>query len=164
MWSRRALILGALAVAACGFQPAYAPGGPGTRLQGQVRAADPRTSDDYAFLRQIEDRLGAPAAPRYDLAYTLRIASVGQAITSDDVTTRYSLNGTAAYTLTDAATGAVTRINHSGAKGSGCLVSIPAVNNSESPGRNGNNSPDSMKTTTRRPGRMAEPKGPEPDR
>lgn len=107
MWSRRLALTAVLALAACGFQPVYGPGGAGTRLQGQVRVADPRTADDYAFLRRLTERLGPEEAVRYELAYALRIASVGQAITPDEVTTRYSLNGTAAYTLTDAGTGAV---------------------------------------------------------
>ena len=107
MWSRRATLAAACALAACGFQPVYGPDGAGTRLQGQVRVADPRTVDDYAFLRRLTERLGPEQAVRYDLGYRLQIASVGQAITPDEVTTRYSLNGTATYTLTDAATGAV---------------------------------------------------------
>ena len=95
------------AVPACGFQPVYGPGGAGTKLQGRVRIADPKTRDDYAFLRRLTERLGPAQSPGYDLAYTLRIASVGQGITPDEVTTRYSLNGTAAFTLTDSATDAV---------------------------------------------------------
>jgi len=107
MWSRRLTLLSGLALAACGFEPVYGPGGAGTRLQGQVRVADPRTADDYAFLRRLTERLGPEEAVRYELAYALRIATVAQAITPDEVTTRYSLNGTAAYALTDTATGAV---------------------------------------------------------
>ena len=107
MWSRRLALTTVLTLAACGFEPVYGPGGAGTRLQGQVRVADPRTADDYAFLRRMTERLGPEETARYDLGYRLQIASVGQAITPDEVTTRYSLNGTATYTLTDAATGAV---------------------------------------------------------
>lgn len=116
MWSsepRRLFLarLGGLAalaaVPSCGFQPVYGPGGAGTRLHGRVRIAEPRTRDDYAFLRRLTERLGPDQSPSYDLAYMLRIASVGQGITADEVTTRYSLNGTAAFTLTDSATGAV---------------------------------------------------------
>lgn len=107
MWSRRAALAAGLALAACGFQPVYGPGGAGTRLQGQVRVADPGTADDYAFLRHLTERLGPEQAVRYELGYRLQIATVGQAITPDEVTTRYSLNGTASYRLTEMATGAV---------------------------------------------------------
>lgn len=109
-WHRRgslAAMLALAAVAACGFQPAYGPGGAGTRLHGQVRLADPQTADDYAFLRRMTERLGPEQAARYELAYSLQIALVSQAITPDEVTTRYSLNGTAAYALTDASSGAL---------------------------------------------------------
>lgn len=105
MWSRRTLVA-ALAVSACGFTPVYGPAGAGTRLQGQVHVADPVTADDYAFLRRMTERLGPAESGRYDLGYSLRIAVVPQAITPDEVTTRFSLNGTAVYRLTDAATGA----------------------------------------------------------
>ena len=106
MWSRRAALAVALLAAGCGFTPVYGPGGAGTRLHGQVRVADPQTADDYAFLRRMTERLGRAETGRYDLAYTLRVAVLPQAITPDEVTTRFSLNGTAAYRLTDAASGA----------------------------------------------------------
>ena len=106
MWSRRAALAVALLAAGCGFTPVYGPGGAGTRLQGQVRVADPQTADDYAFLRRLTERLGPAETGRYDLAYTLRVAVLPQAITPDEVTTRFSLNGTATYRLTDSATGA----------------------------------------------------------
>lgn len=106
MWSRRAALAVALLAAGCGFTPVYGPGGAGTRLDGQVRVADPQTADDYAFLRRMTERLGPAETGRYDLAYTLRVAVLPQAITPDEVTTRFSLNGTATYRLTDSATGA----------------------------------------------------------
>ena len=106
MWSRRAALAVALLAAGCGFTPVYGPSGAGTRLHGQVRVADPQTADDYAFLRRLTERLGPAETGRYDLAYTLRVAALPQAITPDEVTTRFSLNGTATYRLTDSATGA----------------------------------------------------------
>lgn len=104
MWSRRAALAVALLAAGCGFTPVYGPGGAGTRLDGQVRVADPQTADDYAFLRRLTERLGPAETGRYDLAYALRVAVLPQAITPDEVTTRFSLNGTATYRLTDSAT------------------------------------------------------------
>ena len=111
--TRRRAVLAALSgvavvlgVAACGFTPVYGPqGGGGTALWGQVRAADPRSQDDFTFMRQIQDRLG-PEGSRYALDYRLNVAVVPQAITPDEVTTRYSLNGTASYSLIDATSGA----------------------------------------------------------
>ncbi len=108
--SRRTFLLGAgaaIALAACGFTPVYGPGGPGQRLFGKVRSADPRTIDDFAFVRRMTERLGPADAPTYQLDYNLRIAVVPQAITPDEVTTRYALNGSADFTLTEIATGKV---------------------------------------------------------
>lgn len=103
-WSRRGVLLAALALPACGFAPVYGPGGTGTRLQDKVRTADPRTPDDFAFAGRIAERLG-PDGTRYELDWRLRIAVVPQAITPDEITTRYSLNGTASYVLTEIASG-----------------------------------------------------------
>lgn len=103
-WSRRGVLLAALALAACGFAPVFGPGGTGTRLQDKVRTADPRTPDDFAFAGRIAERLG-PDGTRYELDWRLRIAVVPQAITPDEITTRYSLNGTASYVLTEIASG-----------------------------------------------------------
>ena len=110
-WSRRAILLsGALALAACGFTPVYGPGGTGGKLFGKIRAADPKTPDDFSFAGRIAERMGPDSAARFALDYRLRIAVVPQAITLDEVTTRYSLNGTADFVLTETASGAeVTR-------------------------------------------------------
>ena len=45
--------------------------------------------------------------PRYRLAYGVGTGVLGQAITPDGATTRYSLTGEASYTLHDAGTDAV---------------------------------------------------------
>lgn len=104
-WSRRGFILGALMVAACGFSPVYGPQGTGGRLFGKIRTADPKTPDDFAFAGRIAERLGPENGAAYQLDWTLSIAVVAQAITPDEITTRYSLNGTANFRLTDTATG-----------------------------------------------------------
>lgn len=104
MWSpdrlgRRAAILGALAVSACGLTPVYGPGGGGGRLFGKVRPRDPDTFEDFVFNQRLGERLGPDEAGSFDLDYQLKIGIVPQAITPDEVTTRYSLNGTAAFAL-----------------------------------------------------------------
>ena len=104
-WSRRSLLIAALALAACGFTPVYGPGGTGGKLFGQIRTADPSTPDEFTFAGRIAERLGPDQAARFALAYKLRIAVVSQAITKDEVTTRYSLNGTADFVLTDTTLG-----------------------------------------------------------
>ena len=102
MWSpdRRALILGLLALTGCGLQPVHGPGGGGSRLFGKVRPRDPDTPLDFIFNRRLAERLGPEDAAIYDLDYRITAGVVAQAITPDEVTTRFSLNGTADFALT----------------------------------------------------------------
>ncbi len=104
--TRRAVLLAPLALAACGFSPALAPGGPGAALTGTVRAADPQTKAAFDFVERIEERLGRPGDTRFDLAYTITTETVGVGITADSRITRYNLKGVIDYRLTETATGA----------------------------------------------------------
>lgn len=103
--SRRALLLAPLALAACGFSPAYAPGGPATALMGTVRLADPTDRNAFDLVERIEERIGRTTDHRYDLAYAIATETVGVGVTADNKITRYNLKGAVEYTLTDAATG-----------------------------------------------------------
>lgn len=104
---RLPLIALLLALGACGFQPAYGPGGSGTALNGRVQVEDPKTRADQLLLQQLERRLGLAADPSFDLAIDLSTTEEGLAIDADGDITRYNLLGRAAYTLTDRTTGAV---------------------------------------------------------
>ena len=99
--TRRAALLGALALSACGMTPVYGPGGGGGKLFGKVRPRDPKTFQDFAFNQRLSERLGPDNASQYDLDYQLNVGVVPQAITPDEITTRYSLNGTADFALKD---------------------------------------------------------------
>ncbi len=103
---RRAFLLMPLALAACGFTPALAPGGGAAGLLGTVRAANPTTKNDFDFVERIEERLGRPEDHRYDLAYTISTEALGVGITADSRTTRYNLTATIDYRLTETAGGA----------------------------------------------------------
>ena len=103
---RRSLILAPLALAACGFTPAYAPGGAATRLTGTVRAADPADRNAFDFVERIEERLGRPQRHLYDLTYTIATETVGVGVATDNQITRYNLKGAIDFALVDAATGA----------------------------------------------------------
>lgn len=112
MWSRDLIRLGGAAlilalVAGCTLRPAYAPGGSAAGLQGAVAAQAPSDADDFHFVARLSERLGPEQAARFDLFYDITVAVVGQAITPDEVTTRYSLNGSADYRLVDQGSGAV---------------------------------------------------------
>lgn len=104
--TRRFLILAPLALAACGFTPAYGPGGSAGKLTETVWVQDPTDKNAFDLVERLEERLGRPEAIRYDLSYTITTESVGVGITSDNKITRYNLKGVVDYALTDRASGA----------------------------------------------------------
>lgn len=103
--SRRALLLAPLALAACGFTPAYGPGGSAAKLTGTVRVQDPVDKNGFDLVERLEERLGRPEAARYDLAYTITTQTVGVGYTADATITRYNVKGVVDYSLTDRASG-----------------------------------------------------------
>lgn len=111
MWSsdRRSFLAlsGAFALASCGFTPAYAPGGGAGRLLAAVTPDAPKTRDDFSLVRRLSERLGPAQAPRYRLAYQVSTDTLGQAISPDGATGRYSLAGEVDYALHDGGTNAV---------------------------------------------------------
>ncbi|MFN3613019.1 MAG: LPS assembly lipoprotein LptE [Rubrimonas sp.] len=102
-WSRRALLLGATAVAGCGFRPLH---GAGTGLRGRVTLDGPQGRNGFAFREQMRRNLGDPApdAP-YRLITTLSYEEEGVAISRRDDITRYDVTATAQYRLVRAADG-----------------------------------------------------------
>jgi LPS-assembly lipoprotein len=105
---RRHFLLGlaALPLAACGFTPAYGPGGAADALRGRVQLRDPVTQDDFHFVSHMETRIGRAQAAAYDLGYDIATSVQASGITATNVTTRYTLNGSATWSLTDRASGA----------------------------------------------------------
>lgn len=103
--NRRSLLILPLALAACGFTPAYGPKGPAKNLQGAIFAADPTNKNGFDLVERIEQQFGPPQAPRYDLSYQIDVQSSGVGITPDYSITLYNLAGTVAWTLTDRASG-----------------------------------------------------------
>ena len=106
MWLSKAILLGFMGLAACGFTPAYAPGGAGAALQNAVQAAEPRDKPAFDLVERIEERLGPSDHPRFGLSYQIKLNQVGVAISTSNAVTRYNLNGVVDWQLTDAATGA----------------------------------------------------------
>ena len=103
--TRRAVLLAPRALAACGFTPAYAPGGGAHRLLGTIWVQDPTNKNGFDLVERLEERLGRPENIRYDLAYTITTEAVGVGITIENEITRYNLKGVVDYTLTERATG-----------------------------------------------------------
>ncbi len=103
-FNRRFFLVGAVALAGCGFTPAYGPNGSARALQGAVLVQSPDSEDSYLMTRQLEDRLGRAAAPRFGLTYSLDFVEERMAISSTNITTRFNVAGKATYALTDLAT------------------------------------------------------------
>lgn len=110
MWlsDRRGFLTGlaALALAGCGFRPVYGEGGAGRALRHAVRAADPVSPEDFHFVAALEEVLGRPDAPRFDLAYVIALREAGGGTVQGLGATRMQVFGTLDFTLTDAGTGA----------------------------------------------------------
>jgi LPS-assembly lipoprotein len=107
--SDRRTLLGLLALAslaACGFTPAYGPGGAAEGLQGRIRFDDPSDRDSFNFVTRLHDRLGRPQAPAFLLSYAITTRQVGLGIEPDNTTSRYDLIGQVTWTISDSATGA----------------------------------------------------------
>ena len=82
-FDRRTLLLMPLAIAACGFQPVYAPGGAGSNLYGKVAVSAPNTVDSYLLVQNLEQRLGRSATSGSDYNLDVQVSAVvrGAAIT-----------------------------------------------------------------------------------
>lgn len=106
MWLSKLLLVCAVTLAACGFTPAYAPGGGGMALQDSILAAEPRNKAAFDLVERFEERLGPSDSPRYGLDYTITQTPVGVGITTDNAITRYNLVGVVEWSLNDATTGA----------------------------------------------------------
>lgn len=103
--SRRALLVAPVLLAACGFTPAYGPGGSAGKLTETVWVQDPTDKNAFDLVERLEERLGRPENIRFDLAYTITTETVGVGITTDNKITRYNLKGVIDYALTERVTG-----------------------------------------------------------
>lgn len=102
------LLLLAPALAACGFQPVYAPVG----VQADSAALDGLAAINVALIPEragqllrnaLQERLergGVAVARRYDLAVIYRFSSEAVGIQQDYSSTRWRFTGQATYTLT----------------------------------------------------------------
>ena len=97
--SRRILLLGLPALAACGFEPVYGPGASARLLRGKVRVDAPDDQSSYLLVRNLEQRLGRPGVPDYRLSIEPTTTQQGQAVTVAGEITRYSIVGIVDYSL-----------------------------------------------------------------
>ena len=97
---RRGLLIGALALGACGFTPVYGPGGSGGKLQDNLQITAPATELGFRVRTTLQDRFGlggGDAAYLVDIDLTSRPSSA--AVNDEGDITRFDLRGTATWTL-----------------------------------------------------------------
>ncbi|MEW2918858.1 LPS assembly lipoprotein LptE [Ruegeria sp. ANG10] len=109
LFSRRTLLMIPLALAACGFEPVYAPGGSGAALNGKVAVSAPNSVDTYMLVQNLEQRLGrsATSGNEYELNVNVSTAFRSSAITTTNETNRYTIEGKSNYALRSNQTGQV---------------------------------------------------------
>ncbi|TCO69603.1 LPS assembly lipoprotein LptE [Rhodovulum euryhalinum] len=98
-------VLSGLALAGCGFRPAYGPGGVAEGLRGRIAVDPPDTRNAFALVERLEERLGRAEAPLYRLSYRLSTIREGLGISEAQETTRYTLRGELPFQLVDLSTG-----------------------------------------------------------
>jgi len=96
---RRAVLLGLTVLAGCGFAPAYGPGSPALALRNRVEPEEPGTRLEFAFVEQLEARLGRAVGGPLLLRYDIDTTEDGLAITNDQEIQRYNLVGRLSYDI-----------------------------------------------------------------
>lgn len=104
-FDRRIFLLGLTSVAGCGFEPVYGTGGSATPLRSAVLVAAPVTEEQFFFVERLEEKLGRPQAPVYELKFDLSFNEEGLAVTGSNDITRYNVVGEVKYQLFDMTTG-----------------------------------------------------------
>lgn len=106
-FDRRSLLLALAALPACGFEPVYGTGGQAEGLYGQIEVTTADDANGFNLRKQLEDRLGRPEAPLYEMTVSLQLRTESLAITSEQSINRLNVIGTANYQIRSLATGAV---------------------------------------------------------
>lgn len=100
--NRRAVLFGAsaLVLSACGFVPAYGPGGALQPLRGKMALDPPKNKNDFDFNARLDERLGrAPQDAPYILRYTISTSKVAIGLSEIISTNRFHLIGTLTWRL-----------------------------------------------------------------
>ena len=100
---RLVLALTLIALAACGFKPAYGPNGASESLRGSIIVNEPENRTEFVFVSHLEQRLGQPQAAPYELTYVITTSSEGLGVTPEQSTTRYNVTGRVDYIVKDIA-------------------------------------------------------------
>ncbi|WP_299948362.1 LPS assembly lipoprotein LptE [uncultured Ruegeria sp.] len=108
-FDRRTVLLMPLALAACGFEPVYAPGGSGAALNGTVEVSAPNTVESFLLVQNLERQLGrsVTSGNAYQLDVGVSTVTRRASITTANETNRYTIDGNATYALKSNATGQI---------------------------------------------------------
>ena len=100
-FDRRTLLILPLALAACGFQPVYAPGGAASALDGKVQVSAPNSAESYLLVQNLEQRLGrsAGSGSQYKLKVDVSTTTRRLAVSTANETNRYNIIGKVNYSL-----------------------------------------------------------------
>jgi LPS-assembly lipoprotein len=99
------LLLAGFGLAACGFAPAYAPGGAAVGFLDRVTVDTPVDKNSFDLVERLEERLGRPTAPAFRLSYSVSTNVEGQAITTANAINRYQISGSTSFALHDLTSG-----------------------------------------------------------
>lgn len=102
MFSRRASLLGLLALGACGFTPAFGPGGTAGQWKNAVTIETPDSVLGFRMRARLREAFGEATTPRYTLTITPKTDPVPATITPEGDITRLNLTGNAAWVVVDA--------------------------------------------------------------
>ena len=105
--NRRFVLLAPLAVAACGFEPVYGPGGTGSLLRNRVLVDEPQIAETYLLTREIEERLGRGERAVYGLTLVILTSERQLAVNREGYIERFNLLGRVDYRLRDLTNGAI---------------------------------------------------------
>ncbi|MBV1863577.1 MAG: hypothetical protein KUG74_03990 [Rhodobacteraceae bacterium] len=99
---------GAGLLAGCGFTPVYKSGTAASDLHGKIAIDLVRGRNGFELRERLEERLGFAGndAP-YTLRFVLKTTDKGLAVTKDEGTTRFNLEGVVSFTIKDNTTGIV---------------------------------------------------------
>lgn len=96
-----------LALAGCGFTPAYGPAGGASALRGRIALSDPEDRAAFDLHARLEDRLGRAEAPVFRLDSKIATRRLSGGITEANAVTRFTLEGSADWSLVRLASGEV---------------------------------------------------------
>ena len=104
-FDRRAFLAAVTALAGCGFEPVYAPGGAAAELRGRIEFIPPADEEGFALVNRLQDRLGTPDAVERTFDAGIRIDEEPAGFLRDGTITRYNVVGRVDWRLTRIADG-----------------------------------------------------------